>query len=509
MGSTAVSNNAVAAVTGILLDKGYFNVSSPNLPAHIATIAEANHNNQAALTAAGSFNKLQLITSAKQAATLYGYGSPLHIAINELIPPSGGGVPVNVYAIPIIEAAEADASVKIITVSGTCTTSGQHTLRICGNRATGGSNYNFTVTKGDTHLQICNKITAAINGVLSSEVTAQQDSPDVICTSKWKGATANGITIEIDLNNTSTGITYSVSNLQSGSGISDITDGLASIGNKWIPVIINGFGLDTDTMDALELWNGVPDPELPTGRYDPLVFKPGIAFTGTVEDDITMITDARSTQCTIASAIAPLSLGLPIRVAAAYAKAFATKATNDPKLDIIGTNLTTIPLPSAGDVPSMEDYNIRNNAVQMGSSTAIIVADKFQVQDFVTTYHPEGENPPFYRYPRDLFVAFNIKFGYALLVERLLIGKVLAADNSPIQGDNIMRPKDWKGVVLDYLEDCEKRGLITNLENTKQSVQVSINSTNPNRLDTVWEDQITGICRISATTIKQGFYFGN
>ncbi len=92
--STAVDPSAVARVVGIEtsyvnLNPGAFNA----LPQRIAVIGQGATASTYALT------KAQVYT-ANAVGTTYGFGSPLHLAVDKLLPLFGGGVgniPVTVY----------------------------------------------------------------------------------------------------------------------------------------------------------------------------------------------------------------------------------------------------------------------------------------------------------------------------------------------------------------------------------------------------------------------------
>src|SRR5690348_14863191 len=96
MSSNAVTLDRISRVVGYKITKGFFNLTSPNLPQRIAMFGEVNDANQSGLTV----NAPTQITTAQQAATLFGQGSPIHIMSRILFPYSGdgiGGIPVMVY----------------------------------------------------------------------------------------------------------------------------------------------------------------------------------------------------------------------------------------------------------------------------------------------------------------------------------------------------------------------------------------------------------------------------
>lgn len=504
MASNAVPQNNVSAINGYALDKGDFGTVSPNLTPAIAIFGEANHANQSSIGTA-PFQ----ITSARQAAEKYGFGSPIHMEARILFPVNGGGASMPVFVLAQAEDTGAEACVKTITVSGTATATGTHYVRIAGRTGIDGTFYSVNIVKGDSAATIAGKVNTAINNVLSSPVSSTVLSAVVTASTKWYGNSANGLTIEVDTNNNTLGVSYVIATDSDGVGDPTLTASLAAISSNWLPIIVNTYGLETDVIDAFEVWNGIPDPTNATGRYTSTIFKPAIVLSGSVEDDPSSVTDSSKNQLTISVCPAPLSLGFQFEAAANVALLFATTVDSAPQTDIIGKSLPDMPLPSAGDIPLMQSYTERDRIVKKGCSTVQIIGDSYQVVDFVTTYHPDGEVPPQFRYCRDLFIDFNIEYGYRLLEIANCTGKTLISNGDITTASNVISPSDWKALVYQYIDSLVLRALITDAKFSQNSVVVGISSTNPNRLNTEFSYKRTGTTRILSTTVKAGFNFGN
>lgn len=503
MPNNALSNSNVSAATAFLLDKGYFNPDSPFLPQSISILAEANTANQSGL----STNKLQ-ITSARQAAEAYGYGSPQHIAARILFPVTGGGVQVPVYCFAQEEADGAVAKVITITPSGTATASGTIYLKINGRETLDGGSYAVNIVSGDTVTQQCDKMRATIAAVLGCPVTGS-GSTTFIATAKWKGLTSNGINIEVDMNGYSLGVTYSVANTTAGSGTPAVTSSLQKFGNDWNTLVINSYGLVDAVCDELEAFNGKADPLNPTGRFDPLVFKPILAFSGTVSDDPTAFTDARADEMTIVSCPAPLSLGLAMEAAANYARVAVNIMQNTPNISTLNQTLPDMPSAPEGSLPAMVSYTVRDAYVKKGCSTCDYENGIYTIKDLVTTYHKTGEIPPFYRYVRDMNVYSNFVYRYKLRENQVLWGKQLANDSDTVSAPNVITPKMWKAEIVNLVEGSISDGLLVDLEFTKRSIVVTIGGGgNPNRMDTDFDIKISGVAYQSSTKVRQGFNFG-
>lgn len=506
MGSNAVSQNIITSVIGYELLKGYFNTSSPNLPQNISILAEANTANQSGLS-----TNAQVITSAQQAANLYGYGSPIHGIARILFPLSGSNVPIPVTVYPQLAAVSSIAKVLTITATGTATNSGTIYLVVNGRETIDGGSYAVNIAKSDTPTIIAGKIVTTLSSVLGAPVTATSATGVVTCTAKWTGLTSNDINISIDLNGTNLGVTYAVATTAAGVGTPSTTgsgNGTALFGSAWNTIVINSYGLVATTMAELELYNGAPDNDNPTGQYSGTIWRPMIALSGTCLDDPTSITSERSTACTIVTCVAPLSLGMPYEIAGNVAYLIANQFQNNPQGDILGQSYPDMPPAAVGVNPQMNSLAFRNECVTSGCSTVLYTGGIYQIADLVTTYDPAGEVPPFYRYARDLNIYWNMEYGYYLLVVANLVGKTITSDNTTTTATNVIKPKLWAGIVANYLTDAGNRALIANVETAQKSIVVTISTVNPNRLETTYSYQITGIARVIATSVTAGFNFG-
>jgi phage tail sheath gpL-like len=504
--SDAVSSERISRIVGYKLTKGFFQTTSPNLPQRLAIIGEANNANQATL----STDKRQ-ITSAREAGELYGYGSPIHMMARILFPKSGdgiGGIPVYVY--PQAEPDGAAAKVIEITPSGTATGNGTHYLKIAGRDGIDGDFYAINIVEGDTVADITAKINDAVSNVLGCPMTSTEDSYTVELTSKWRGLTANDLTVTVDTGDNELGITYAINSTQSGSGTPSISGALSQFGNEWNTAVINSYGTNTTIMSALEAFNGRPADgnNPPTGRFVGTTMKPFVAITGSTADNPSAITDSRADDVTIALAPAPNSAGLHFEAAANMALLSCVVAQNNPHLDVAGQSYPDMPTPTS--IGSMADYNNRDTFVKKGCSTVDLVAGRYKIMDFVTTYHKQGENPPQFRYVRNLYyVDLNVYYSYYLAEQINVVDKAIANDNDPVRVGNVVKPKQWKAIIFTLADDLSKRALIVDQSFLTSSLRVAISTTNPDRFETFFRYKRSGFARVLSTTAEAGFNFGN
>ena len=504
--STSVGLERVSEIVGYQIKKGNFSKSTPNLPMRIAILGEANTANQSGL----NFTKKE-ITSAQEAGQVYGFGSPIHAIMRILRPVAGGGIggiPTIVY--PQEPDGSAVSKIVNVTPSGTATGNATHYMVVNGRDNIDGVFYKYTVELGDVAADIIAKQIAAINNVQGSPIIATDGTTKLICTAKWKGVTSDEINIEVDTNNESVGISYVSASSTSGAGTVDLTDGLALFDTDWNTIVVNPYGVSQ--FGTLESFNGTPNAT-PTGRYAAIIFKPFISLWGSTESDkdvLSTITDAsaRKDQVTNVLCPAPNSNGFSYEAAANGALLFGRVSQDTPHLDVSGHSYNDMPVPNNGIIGDMSDYNNRDFLVKKGCSTVMLVNNKYQFADFVTTYHPDGEMPPQFRYCRSLIQDFNVRFAYYLLEQINVVGHSIAASNQAVNVDNVIKPKQWIQIINSMADDLALRNIISEPEFMQESIQVGTSETNPDRLETSFRYKRSPYTRIASTTAEAGFAFG-
>lgn len=500
---SALSDSIVTRLVGYDLEPGVFNDTAPNLPIAIGILAEANTNMQDSLNTTTP----TIITNAAQAAALGGWGSPIY-QIAKILFPLLGGFPVYVY--PQIQAMGATSKRIHISVTGTATNNGTHYVKLCGRNSIAGTPYAINIVSGDDAGVIHGKISDAINNALGAPCKGMATDYYAELESQWKGLTANEVNAVIDTNNNALGLTYVVDNtIQAGAATPSIQPALDQFKNTWITHVINSYGLVDVVMDTLEAFNGAPVVGLnpPTGRYLPTVWKPFKAFSGFVTEDPSDITDGRLNNLTIETCPAPLSLGLSMEAAANYCALKAINDQNTPELDICGQAYPDMPTPV--DIGLMSDWQERDRMVKKGCSTVTNISGVYVVQDSVTTYHPIGENPPQFRFSRNIIIDWNTRFTYLILEENNVLNKVIAKDTDTVAANiQVIKPKTWKAVLADMADQLVLRGLWVDAPFTVTSTIVQLSTVNPDRLNTSFKYKRSGYTRQADTTATAGFSLG-
>jgi len=501
--STAVGLERRARVAGYRITKGFFNETSANLNQIIAIFGEANTANQGTLDI-----KKKEVTSAQEAGELYGFGSPIHQIIRILRPvnsPGVAGIPTVVFP-QESDGASTETSIEW-TATGNATKNATHTLKVNGRDSLDFQTYDYSVVKNDTPTQTAEKIVLAVNSVLGSPFTATSSLGVVTFVTKWKGVTSDTASVTISNEGEAAGVTYSQTNKTSGAGTVDLAPSFTQFGSVWYNSVINPYA---DKLDEFEQINGVPFGVTPTGRYNAIDFKPFLAFFGSVENDkdnlisITNATD-RINQVTNVLCPAPDSDGFSWEAAANMVRLSSRIMQDTPQLTVNNQSYADMPVPDSGVIGDMADYNNRDLFVKNGCSTVILENGAYKVQDLVTTYHPEGEIPLQYAYPRNLNIDFNVREGYGILETLSVKDHVIIADNQVSDAKKTIKPRQWQSILYDYFEDLATRALITEPEFSKESCSVQRGETNPDRFETFFRYKRTGIARIESTTVEVGF----
>ena len=502
--STAVGSERLSRTTGYKIGKLFPSNETENLPHRIAILGQPNTANEGLISL-----DAQEIISAEEAGKIFGYGSPIH-SVMRILRPSGssgvGGIPTIV--IPQKASTGATASTKTFTVTGTATNNATHIAKVGGRESLDFQSYSYSVAKDDTADKIAVKIANAINGVLGCSYTAVATTNTVVLTSKFKGVSSKGIDVSFITYDVDTGVTYAQTASVDGTGLADFTGLNDKFGQDWYTEVINTYG--SSAMSLLQDINGINYLDNPTGLYNPLVFKPFLTFSGSKLSDrsgLLAIADANNGENNLTNVIcvAPMTPAMEYEIAANVVLLFSRTAQDTPELDVNAMTYPDLPAPLNGVIGEMKDYNVRDVLVKGGVSTVTLDKGVYKIQDLVTTYHTEGENPFQFSYPRNINIDWNIKFGYSKLEDSNLRDRVIVKDNSYTESRNAIKPKQWKAIVMGYFDSLNNRALINDPDFSKESLQVEIDAVNPNRFNTFFRYKRTGIARITSTDVEAGF----
>lgn len=491
--STAVDLSAVARVVGI--KTAFKNLRGGGvlfLPQRVAIVGQGN-------TAATYSTTKRQVTSALGVAQLYGFGSPVHLAALQLLPVNGDGVgtiPVTVY--PLEDAGTGVAATGDITPSGAATGAASFVVKV--NNIVSGA---FVVANGDAVADITAKITTAIAAELTLPMTAVDSTTKVDLTSKWKGASANDLYIEVvATSEDNSGVTFAITQPTGGLVNPDVTAALGQVGDVWETMVLNCLDIaDTATLDLYATFG--------EGRWGALVRKPLIVFTGNTATTVTSATtvpDARKTDRTNSQLVAPGSNDLPLAVAARQLARIVKVAQNNPPRDYGSQDATGLTPGADGD---QWTYIDRDAAVKKGSSTIEVKDGVINIADTVTFYHPDGDPIPAYRYVCDIVKLQNIIFNLNLIFATdEWDGAPLIPDDQPTINPEAKQPKMAVAAANALIDSLGLNAIISDPKTAKANTVAQINEQNPKRLDIALTVQLSGNTNIISVDLAFGFYFG-
>lgn len=488
-----VDATAKSRTVGVSVNNQDFNAGAAGyLPQQIAIIGQGN----TALQGTYANTPVQIL-SAKTAAETFGYGSPIHLAVKQLLPISGsrvGSIPITVY--PMDDDGSAVTAAGSIAVTGTtATAAGQFKVKI--------NNIEtpvISVASGAAVAAIAAQIEAAIDSVLDMPViTGTITTSTLPLTAKWGGESGNGVYIEIE--GTVSGIGFTITQLTSGANNPDVDDMLVLVGNRWETLVINCLNYtDTATLTKYETWGNA--------RWEPTVNRPVLVFTGATDvyTTVATATDARKDEFINTIIAAPGSRHFGFEIAARAIAIIAPIANNNPAQNYYG-NLTGL---IAGTDGEQFLYASLDATVKDGCSTTLIDGTTIKLNDTVTTYHPDGETVPGYAYVCDCIKLMNIVYNLRNIFEAdRYKGAPLLPDADFTVNPTAVQPKTFRTILRNLSDTLTALAITADAEFTKENLTVVINSTNPKRVDVVFPVKLSGNTEIISVDLNFGFFFGS
>lgn len=497
--ASAIKANAQAGGSFYNLGLGTAVGLAPLLEQKIAVFAEGNADKQSEIAQDGGV--LTPLTSLEVAA-IAGFGSPAHMTAIMLFDNLAPGVTIKFFFVP--ENGSGTVSSWEMTGTGaSITTTGVITLNIMGELV------NVTLVSGQTLAQVLVTIKDAINAAINLPVEITTVTPTTLIDidSKWKGQSAAELNVLVEAN-TSIGITFALVETAGAGEILPATE-LAKLTNDWFPHVLNclGNGISEAILDEYEDFNGTPLAS--NGKYEPTNMTPYIAWTGTHEAVIATnaaITQSRLNKNTTNYLPLPNAQDWTFLNAAEALAMFVTKSNGDPKQDIQDDPMNFAIPPTDLDVGAIIDYDSRDVLVKAGCSTVNFKDGNYYTKDIITTYHPDGESDPIFRYVRDNMLSFNLIDQVKKYNERQK-NKTIAPNALP--SPSITSPDLYRaGILNEIIKPFTNAGYIADFDDAKDKLVVGINPTNSGRFDIVAPVLITSLLRIVATDVQVNKFFG-
>jgi phage tail sheath gpL-like len=496
-----ILSNAVASGSFYKLGLGSATGIAPLLEQKIAVMAEANTDKQTEAALDGGVLKP---TTSLEVAEKFGYGSPAHLTAKRLIDDLSilSTVEVKYFFVP--ESGTGTATSYALNGTGTTvTTTGVLTLN------QNGTLIQIGLVKDDTLAEVLVKIKTAINELVNLPVSVPTATPTttIDIDTKWLGQSSVDVLISIE-SNTSVGLTFALVKTD-GTGEVIPTTELAKFQNDWYVHVLNclGNGAANAILDEYETFVGTPAAG--NGKYSPENMTPLVAWTGTSEDELAnleAVTDSRKAYNVNNYVPVPNAQDIPFMNACSALGLFVLKSNGDPKQDVnLDVFQYTTP-PSDSDVGSIIEYSFRNSVVKAGCSTVNFKDEAYYLGDMVTTYHPDGESDPIFRYVRDNMITFNIINQFKAFNDKQK-NKTIAPNALP--SARITSPALYKaGILNEIIKPFVEAGYIADFDYAKANLDVGINPSNSGRFDVLSPNLITSLLRIVATEVQVNKFYG-
>jgi len=488
--SSAIDQSAVARVMGIaVIFQDLRGGNAALLPQVLGVVGQGNDAATYPLTK-------QQVTTSTQAGEIYGYGSPIHLAVEKLKPASGiGGVgTIPVYIHPLNKAVGATASAGDVVGVGVMTENAAYRVKVNNIE----SNQVIMLT-GETFAARASDFADAVSAVLKMPVLAVDNAGTLELTAKASGDLGNDLFIEIE--GPDAGVTFAVTQPGGGAGTSDVKDALATVGDTWETMLLNTLEISSsDTLDDYKFWG--------FDRWNPLVHKPVIVFTGYTgsKANITDVTDTRKDDFINSQLVAPSSNDLPYVVAAAELAEIASLANNNPAVDY---GSLEVPSVNNGNDEDQMIYVERDAAVKGGSSTVLVRDGVMNLQDIVTMYHPSGEDIPPFRYVVDIVKEMQVVYNLALIFNgKPWDGAPLIPNDQPTTNPAARKPKDAVAELAALTDSLGSFAVLSAPAESKPLIRAEISALNPKRLDICYPHFLSGNANIISIDSKFSFYLG-
>jgi phage tail sheath gpL-like len=483
-----VPSNAVAS--GVFVEQKYKRSGVPGpIPQRIAVFGQYNTGKTPTVNVAKN------VTSADEAASMYGYGSMLHRMIKKLFDAMGAGA-VDVDAFPLAAGTGA-ASGGTITISGTASAAGVISLYIAGDLV------QVAVAASDSASTIAAAINAAINAATSLPVTAGVVGAVVTLTPRWVGLSANSITIRQDLGTGQasaepTGVTVTIVALAGGATDPAIDTALGNFGDTWYTWVVTPYSTDTSLV-MLEAAGEI--------RVGPGVKRPFAGVCGYTDTRANFLTwlNSRNSPWTTAIPVEG-SPNLPGEIAASVVGKAAVSAQVNPARPFRTLALVGI-LPGTA---ANWTYAQRNAVEAAGGSSTFLAADGLvHIHDMVTTYvtNALGAVDESWRFTVTITNVQAKIYSLDQLFLSAPFDRAIVVDDEAVTGlEYAVSPKRVKAFVIGLIDgQWIPNAWSKNRDDIVAGIVAEIDESNPGRINVLVPDIIAVGLRIMAVKYQWSF----
>jgi len=429
------------------------------------------------------------ITSAAQAATLFGAGSMLAQACAAYLKANSI---TEMWAIAVADDAAGVKATGSVAITNAATESGTLYLYI------GGRKIKCGVISGAQAAAVATSLSAAINAEADCPVTAAANAGTVTLTARHAGEAHNGVDLRLNYYGESTpaGIALALTAMSGGTGNPEVDELIAALGDTQYHVIAWPW---TDASSLAEI------KELLAERWKPLKQIDGVAIasaTGTHGQLGTLGDSHNSKHLCIMHAH-----GLPSptwEVAAATTAAAAFYGNIDPARPFHTLPLTGILAPAEADRFTV--FPEDNLLLFDGISTFAVDADgTVRIQRLITTYKttPNGADDVAYLSANTPLTLGYLRWSWNNRLRTKYPRHKLADDGGNYgPGQAIMTPKVGKAEAIAWAREMETLGIMENIDIFAAAVVCERSTVDRDRLEWLSPPDLVNQFVVGATQMQ-------
>lgn len=359
------------------------------------------------------------------------------------------------------------------------------------------------VAASATAATIATNVAAAINAKKNLPVTAAVDGTDtakVNMTAKWKGLTGNDIDLRHNYyagEQLPPGVTITTVAMTGGSGAPDMAAMIAAMPDEWYNHIMMPFN-DTASLNTLR-------DEL-LERWGPLKMSEAIAYTafrGTYGETITF---GEGRNDFLLSCMGTSKSPSPSwEFAASYCGIAAYHLAIDPARPLQTLALPGILAPAKADRFAFDE---RNNLLKSGIATyQIQPGDVVAIEREISMYQENafGDPDPSYLDITTPAILGKMRYDIKVMVTNRYPRHKLADDNVLAQIDPaqpVVTPKLMEQAILEVALGWVTSGLMENFDQFKETLDVTRDTSDRNRLNCVCHPDVVNQLRVFAALIQ-------
>lgn len=444
-------------------------------------------------TGTATSGERQLVSSASQAATLFGAGSVAHRMARAFL---ANHPTAELYVIGIDDAS-GTAATQTLTITGPATGDGTLFLRVAGELV------EVPVTTGDSADDIGAAVEAAVNANTALPLTASNTSGTVTFTCKHDGTVGNGVTLSLnDLGApdeelpAGVGATLGAATLAGGATDPTAGDWVTAMGDDAYDVVVLQY--------TASAFLAAIKTEM-ARRWGPTVQLQGTAFAAHFANPGAGVTfvegrNDKHLSCRILDNTKSW-LSMPGEYAASYAAIAALNLGADP-----GRPLQT--LPEAGVYAgTAEGFTDRNTLANAGAVTTTVVAGVSYIEAETLTYRTSalGADDRSWEYVQVPFLLQRLGRRLKVRVESRYPRHKLADDGNRFGPSvPVVTPGTLKGEVVAECLAMEEEGFLENVQTWKGDIVCQRDTVNRNRVNVTIPADLINQFRVGSFTVAFG-----